>query len=119
VQCGINEIELRVLLSLQAHAFFKKEKSFLVVSKTNENIHRSRSSHDEHRDRRGEKSHGSHGTFITKGHGQSEYLERSTIPLNNVPAWTPAQRLQVVIIGAGYSGVMFGAETPIQVRRGK
>lgn len=36
---------------------------------------------------------------------RSEYIDRITIPLNNVPAWTPTKRLRVAIIGAGYSGM--------------
>ena len=37
---------------------------------------------------------------------RSEYIDRITIPLNNVPAWTPTKRLRIGIIGAGYSGMV-------------
>ncbi|KAF2094438.1 FAD/NAD(P)-binding domain-containing protein [Rhizodiscina lignyota] len=33
------------------------------------------------------------------------YVEQITIPLNNVPAFTPRRKLRVVTIGAGYSGL--------------
>lgn len=38
-------------------------------------------------------------------HVNGENMTRITIPLNNVPAFTPSKELQVVIIGAGYAGV--------------
>lgn len=41
-----------------------------------------------------------------EAHWNSDYVKRITIPLNDTPAWTPTKRLRVVIIGAGYSGMM-------------
>ena len=38
-------------------------------------------------------------------HNDAEYMEKITIPLNNVPAFTPKRRLRVVTIGAGYAGM--------------
>lgn len=35
-----------------------------------------------------------------------DYVDRITIPLNDVPAFTPSRKLRVAIIGAGYSGMM-------------
>jgi hypothetical protein len=37
---------------------------------------------------------------------RSQYMEEITIPLNDVPAFTPTKKLRVVIIGAGYSGLI-------------
>lgn len=34
------------------------------------------------------------------------YINKITVPLNDTPAWTPARRLRVAIIGAGYSGMI-------------
>ena len=39
-------------------------------------------------------------------HGDPEYVKRITIPLNDVPAFTPTRKLRIVTIGAGYSGMM-------------
>lgn len=39
-------------------------------------------------------------------HNDPDYVSRITIPLNNNPAWTPTRKLRMVIIGAGYSGMM-------------
>lgn len=41
-----------------------------------------------------------------EAHGSPEYITRITIPLHDVPAWTPTRKLRVVTIGAGYSGMM-------------
>ena len=35
----------------------------------------------------------------------TRHIEEVTIPLNDVPAYTPRKRLRVVTIGAGYSGL--------------
>lgn len=37
-------------------------------------------------------------------HTRSSYMEKITVPLNNVPAFTPTKKLKVAIVGAGYSG---------------
>jgi len=37
---------------------------------------------------------------------RGKYMEELTIPLNDVPAFTPTKKLRVVIIGAGYSGLI-------------
>ena len=34
-----------------------------------------------------------------------EYMRNITVPLNNVPAFTPKRKLRVVTIGAGYAGM--------------
>lgn len=39
-------------------------------------------------------------------HADADYIKSITVPLNDVPAWTPTRRLRIVIIGAGYSGMM-------------
>lgn len=39
-----------------------------------------------------------------EAHVNGENMARITIPLNNVPAFTPSKKLQVAIIGAGYAG---------------
>jgi cation diffusion facilitator CzcD-associated flavoprotein CzcO len=41
-----------------------------------------------------------------EAHKNSEYIKRITIPLNTKPAWTPTKKLRMVIIGAGYSGMI-------------
>ena len=40
-----------------------------------------------------------------QAHNQSEHMSNVTIPLNNVPAFTPSKRLRIVTIGAGYAGM--------------
>jgi len=42
----------------------------------------------------------------SSAHANPSYIESITIPLNNTPAWTPTRKLRVIIIGAGYSGMM-------------
>jgi hypothetical protein len=37
---------------------------------------------------------------------RSTAMENISIPLNNVPAFTPSRKLRVGIIGAGYSGLI-------------
>jgi Flavin-binding monooxygenase-like len=37
---------------------------------------------------------------------RNSYMDEITIPLNEVPAFTPTKKLRVVIIGAGYSGLI-------------
>ena len=37
---------------------------------------------------------------------RGKYMEELTIPLNDVPAFTPTKKFRVVIIGAGYSGLI-------------
>jgi hypothetical protein len=39
-------------------------------------------------------------------HARSKYMEEITVPLNDVPAFTPAKKLKVAIVGAGYSGLI-------------
>jgi hypothetical protein len=39
-------------------------------------------------------------------HTNGSYMEHITIPLNDMPAFTPTKRLKVAIIGAGYSGLI-------------
>jgi hypothetical protein len=39
-------------------------------------------------------------------HARSQYMEEITVPLNNVPAFTPTKKLKVAIVGAGYSGLI-------------
>ncbi|KAK5120511.1 hypothetical protein LTR85_006166 [Meristemomyces frigidus] len=41
-----------------------------------------------------------------EAHVHSDYIRNITVPLNDAPAWTPTRKLRVVIIGAGYSGMM-------------
>jgi hypothetical protein len=45
-------------------------------------------------------------TAPAHAHARSGYMEEVTVPLNDVPAFTPAKKLKVVIIGAGYSGLI-------------
>ena len=37
---------------------------------------------------------------------RGKYMEEITIPLNDVPSFTPTRKLRVIIIGAGYSGLI-------------
>jgi hypothetical protein len=39
-------------------------------------------------------------------HARSGYMDDITVPLNDLPAFTPSKRLRVAIIGAGYSGLI-------------
>lgn len=39
-------------------------------------------------------------------HSNPSYMEEITVPLNDVPAFTPTKKLRVVTIGAGYSGLI-------------
>lgn len=41
-----------------------------------------------------------------EAHKDADYIRRITVPLNDVPAWTPTRKLRIVIIGAGYSGMV-------------
>jgi len=52
------------------------------------------------------RSNGPQGIPPPEAHDRSECVQSITIPLNDVPAWTPTKKLRVVIIGAGYSGMM-------------
>lgn len=36
---------------------------------------------------------------------RQDYIDRITVSLNDVPAWTPTKKLRVAIIGAGFSGM--------------
>jgi NADH dehydrogenase FAD-containing subunit len=38
-------------------------------------------------------------------HSRSQYIERISIPLKDIPAFTPTRRLRCAIIGAGFSGM--------------
>jgi hypothetical protein len=38
-------------------------------------------------------------------HPRSSYISQITVPLKNVPAFTPTKKLRVAIIGAGFSGM--------------
>lgn len=48
----------------------------------------------------------SNGIPPASSHARGSYMEDITIPLNNVPAWTPKRKLKIAIIGAGYSGLI-------------
>jgi hypothetical protein len=48
---------------------------------------------------------GTHGVPPAKAHARSEYIESISIPLNNVPAFTPTKKLRCAVIGAGFSGM--------------
>lgn len=42
----------------------------------------------------------------SSAHANGAHMEEITIPLNDVPAFTPSKKLRVVTIGAGYSGLI-------------
>lgn len=39
-------------------------------------------------------------------HSNHSHMQEITVPLNDVPAFTPTKKLRVVTIGAGYSGLI-------------
>lgn len=49
----------------------------------------------------------SNGIPPPSAHANGSSMEEITIPLNDVPAFTPTKKLRVVTIGAGYSGLIF------------
>ncbi|SMQ46884.1 unnamed protein product [Zymoseptoria tritici ST99CH_3D1] len=51
-------------------------------------------------------ANGTNGIPPASAHPRSEYIERISVPLNDVPAFTPTKKLRCAIIGAGFSGMM-------------
>lgn len=47
----------------------------------------------------------SNGIPPADAYNNVEHVENVTIPLNNVPAFTPQRKLRIVTIGAGYAGM--------------
>ncbi len=56
----------------------------------------------------GEPNESYNGTINGSANGIDSHATQGsiTIPMHNVPAFTPSKRLRVVTIGAGYSGMM-------------
>jgi hypothetical protein len=46
------------------------------------------------------------GILPPEPHENREYVQRITIPLKKIYAFTPCKKLRVVAIGAGYSGMI-------------
>jgi hypothetical protein len=42
----------------------------------------------------------------SSAHANGAHMKEITVPLNDVPAFTPSKKLRVVTIGAGYSGLI-------------
>lgn len=47
----------------------------------------------------------SNGIPPPEAYNDIEYMRNITVPLNDVPAFTPKRKLRVVTIGAGYAGL--------------